>query len=132
MGFPFGIDWFANERVAGWALSPRTVTGLYALIRATGFLIPHPLAGEGGERSKPGGAVAYSEPHRHPEVRAKRASKDERPKSSEHWPSPLRGPRCARPPQGDGFAASRNAMTCSRLTEGKPTKNSSMESPALR
>ena len=30
------------------------------------------------------------------------------------------------------FACSRNSMTCSRLTEGKPARNSSMESPASR
>ncbi len=30
------------------------------------------------------------------------------------------------------FACSRNSMTCSRVTEGKPARNSSMESPASR
>ena len=30
------------------------------------------------------------------------------------------------------FACSRNAMTCSRVTDGKPSRNSSMESPASK
>lgn len=30
------------------------------------------------------------------------------------------------------FAASRNSMTCSRVTDGKPARNSSIDSPAFK
>jgi hypothetical protein len=35
-------------------------------------------------------------------------------------------------PGHDGCEAPRKAITCSRVTEGKPSRNSSIESPALR
>src|SRR5689334_20114199 len=67
---------------------------------------------------------------RHPEARAKRASKDDRPRSCRKRASGttgavvLRGPRFARPPQDDGAGSNRaeqalaylaGAVTCSNL-----------------
>ncbi|MGB6536090.1 MAG: error-prone DNA polymerase [Xanthobacteraceae bacterium] len=53
--------------------------------------------------------------HRHPEVRAKRASKDDGPGASAGI---LRGPRCARAPQDDGNFTSRLA-TLARTAPGR-------------